>query len=145
MMLAVAMCSFVAFAQIPDGSGEIPHIAPSAKDVKIAFITDAHIFHRGEKTDSLLIPAIAEINNSDCDFVLLGGDNVSTGYAKDIIGAHKILKKIRKPMFGIVGNHEVIRTDNGNKVHKQLYGYDRRMVFRAGEYLFVLTHNRQNK
>lgn len=136
-MLAVAMFSLSAFAQIPDGSGEIPHVAPNAKDVKIAFITDAHVYHRGEKTDSLLIPAIAEINNSDCDFVLLGGDNVSTGYAKDIIGAHKIFKKIRKPLFGIVGNHEVIRTDNGNQVHKQLYGYDRRMVFRAGEYLFV--------
>ena len=95
MMIAVAIFSLSAFAQIPDGSGEIPHVAPNAKDVKIAFITDAHVYHRGEKTDSLLIPAIAEINNSDCDFVLLGGDNVSTGYAKDIIGAHKIFKKVK--------------------------------------------------
>ncbi|MBQ3260968.1 MAG: PQQ-binding-like beta-propeller repeat protein [Alistipes sp.] len=137
MMIAVAMFSLAAVAQIPDGTGDIPHIAPDQKDVKIAFLTDTHIFHRGEKTDSLLIPAIAEINSSDCHFVLLGGDNVSTGYEKDIRGAYKIYKKIRKPLFGIVGNHEVIRTDNGNTVHKELYGYDRRMVFRAGEYLFV--------
>ena len=135
--LAVVLCLGATFAQAPDGSGEIPHIAPHAKDVKIALITDAHIFHKGEKTDSLLIPAIAEINNSDCDFVLLGGDNVSTGYAKDIVGAHKIFKKIRKPLFGVLGNHEVIRTDNGNRTHRELYGYDRHLVFRAGEYLFV--------
>ncbi len=135
--LIAAMFSSLASAQIPDGSGEIPHIAPDAKDVKIAFLTDVHVYHPGSKADSLLIPAIAEINSSDCDFALLGGDNVSTGYAKDIIGAHKILKKIRKPLFGLIGNHEVIRTDNGNTVHRELYGYDRRMVFRAGEYLFV--------
>ena len=136
-ILAVAICSFTAFAQAPDGSGEVPHIAPHSKDVKIAFITDAHIYHKGEKTDSLLVPIIAEINASDCDFVLLGGDNVSTGYDAHIRGAHKIFKRIRKPMFGVLGNHEVIRTDNGHKTHKELYGYDRHLVFRAGEYLFV--------
>ena len=120
MILAVAMWPFVAVAQVPDGSGEIPHIAPNSKDVKIAFITDAHTFHKGEKTDSLLIPAIAEINASDCDVVLLGGDNVSTGYDKDIRGTYKIFKRIQKPMFGVLGNHEVIRTDNGCKTHKEL-------------------------
>ncbi len=137
MMIAVAICSLTAMAQIPDGSGEIPHIAPDAKAIKIAFLTDTHVFHKGEDTDVRLIPAIAEINASDCHFVLLGGDNVSTGYDVDIRGTHKIYQRFRKPLFGVLGNHEVIRTDNGNKTHKELYGYDRRLVFRAGEYLFV--------
>ena len=138
MTIAVAIFSLTAFAQIvPDGSGEIPHIAPEAKDVKFAFITDAHLFHKGENTEELMLPIIAEINSSDCQFALLGGDNVSTGYDKDIRGAYKIYKKIRKPLFGVLGNHEVIRTDNGCRTHKELYGYDRRLVFRAGEYLFV--------
>lgn len=137
MMIAVAICSLTAMAQIPDGSGDIPHIAPDAKDVKIAFVTDAHLFHKGENTEELILPVIDEINASDCHFALLGGDNVSTGYDKHIRGAHKIFQKIRKPLFGVVGNHEVVRTDNGNKTHKELYGYDRRLVFRAGEYLFV--------
>lgn len=137
MLLSAAIFSLAALAQTPDGSGEIPHIAPNAKDVKIALITDAHVFHKGEKTDSLLLPVIAEINASDCDVVLLGGDNVSTGYDAHIRGTHKIFKRIRKPLFGVLGNHEVIRTDNGCKTHKELYGYDRHLVFRAGEYLFV--------
>ena len=135
--LAAATFSLAVSAQIPDGSGEIPHIAPESKDVKIAFITDAHIFHEGDNTNELLLPIIAEINASDCDFALLGGDNVSTGYDKHIRGAHKIYQKIRKPLFGVMGNHEVIRTDNGCTTHKELYGYDRRLVFRAGEYFFV--------
>lgn len=137
MIIAAAICSLTATAQIPDGSGEIPHIAPDAKELKIAFLTDTHVFHKGEDTDLQLLPAIAEINASDCHFVLLGGDNVSSGYDADIRGTYKIYQKIRKPLFGVIGNHEVIRTDNGNRTHKELYGYDRRLVFRAGEYLFV--------
>ena len=137
LLLAMVGASLAVVAQVPDGSGEIPHIAPNSKNVKIAFITDAHVFHKGEKTDSLLVPIISEINASDCDFVLLGGDNVSTGYDKDIRATYRIFKRINKPMFGVLGNHEVIRTDNGHKTHKELYGYDRHLVFRAGEYLFV--------
>lgn len=136
-MLVAAMWSLNLFAQVPDGSGEIPHIAPHAKDVKIAFVTDAHLFHKGDNTEELMLPIIDEINASDCHFALLGGDNVSTGYDKHIRGAHKLFQKIQKPLFGVVGNHEVIRTDNGCTTHKELYGYDRRLVFRAGEYLFV--------
>ncbi len=137
MMIAVVIFAPALFAQTPDGSGEIPHIAPDVKDIKIAFVTDAHLFHKGDNTEVEILPIIAEINSSDSHFVLLGGDNVSTGYDKDIRGAHKIYSKIRKPLFGVMGNHEVIRTDNGNRTHRELYGYDRHLVFRAGEYLFV--------
>ena len=122
MIIAAVICSLTATAQIPDGSGEIPHIAPDAKELKIAFLTDTHVFHKGEDTDLQLLPAIAEINASDCHFVLLGGDNVSSGYDADIRGTYKIYQKIRKPLFGVIGNHEVIRTDNGNRTHKAYFG-----------------------
>ena len=115
----------------------IPHVAPESKGVKIAFITDAHLFHNGDKSEFYMKRAIAEINQSDCDFVLLGGDNVSTGYEEHIRGVHDLFKEVQKPLFGVLGNHEVIRTDNANKLYKELVGYDRRVVFRAGEYLFV--------
>lgn len=127
----------VALGAMAQEAATIPHVAPNAKDVKIAFMTDIHTFHKGRECEKYLPVAIREINNTDCDFVLLGGDNVSTGYEKDIRNTYEMLTKIEKPWFGVLGNHEVIRTDNGNKVYKELFGYDRRVVFRAGEYLFV--------
>ena len=38
MMIAVVIFAPALFAQTPDGSGEIPHIAPDVKDIKIAFV-----------------------------------------------------------------------------------------------------------
>ena len=127
----------VALGAVAQGESVIPHIVPESKDVKIAFLTDIHAFHHGREVEKYLPVAIREINNSDCDFVLLGGDNVSTGYEKDIVNTYEMLKGIEKPWFGVLGNHEVIRTDNANRLYKKLFGYDRRVVFRAGEYLFV--------
>ena len=106
----------VALGVMAQEATTIPHVAPNAKDVKIAFMTDIHTFHKGRECEKYLPVAIREINNTDCDFVLLGGDNVSTGYEKDIRSTYEMLTKIEKPWFGVLGNHEVIRTDNGNKV-----------------------------
>ena len=139
MKRIVALLSLLAVAlgAVAQGTSVIPHIVPESKDVKIAFLTDIHAFHHGREVEKYLPVAIREINNSDCDFVLLGGDNVSTGYEKDIVNTYEMLKGIEKPWFGVLGNHEVIRTDNANRLYKKLFGYDRRVVFRAGEYLFV--------
>lgn len=139
MKRIVALLSLLAVAlgAVAQGESVIPHIVPESKDVKIAFLTDIHAFHHGREVEKYLPVAIREINNSDCDFVLLGGDNVSTGYEKDIVNTYEMLKGIEKPWFGVLGNHEVIRTDNANRLYKKLFGYDRRVVFRAGEYLFV--------
>ena len=115
----------------------VPHIVPGKKGVKIAFITDAHLFHNNDNSEVYMKQAIDEINKSDCDFVLLGGDNISTGYEEHIRAFHELFKEVKKPIFGVLGNHEVIRTDNGNQLYKQLTGYDRHMLFRAGDYLFV--------
>lgn len=139
MKRIVALLSLLAVAlgAVAQGESVIPHIVPESKDVKIAFLTDIHAFHHGREVEKYLPVAIREINNSDCDFVLLGGDNVSTGYEKDIVNTYEMLKGIEKPWFGVLGNHEVIRTDNANRLYKKLFGYDHRVVLRAGEYLFV--------
>ena len=132
LSLTAVIWSLSASAEDP----EIPHLVPDRESLKIAFMTDIHV-QKGLPSDSLIRVAINEVNASDCDFVLLGGDYVYTGYDADIRNAYKHIKRIRKPWFAILGNHEVVRTDNACKTYRKLFGYDRRVVFRAGNYLFV--------
>ena len=112
------------------------HIFPMFESLKIAFLTDIHV-QPDLPSDKYIDDVIREVNESDCDFVLLGGDYVFTGYEADIRNVHKHLKKLAKPYFTVLGNHEVIRTDNGCTAFRKLFGYDRRLVFRAGNYKFV--------
>lgn len=137
VLLSAATFAAVSFAALFGARAAEPeHILPGFESLKIGFLTDIHV-QPDLPSDRYIDEVIKEVNESDCDFVLLGGDLVFTGYDADIRNVYNHLKKLTKPWFGVLGNHEVIRTDNGCKTYGKLFGYDRRVVFRAGKYLFV--------
>ena len=81
------------------------HVAPRAAELNFAFLTDVHVTPRGE-SDSLLRAAVAEINASAVDFVLVTGDLCNMGSDAELHCVHGILKRLRKPWFAVPGNHE---------------------------------------
>jgi outer membrane protein assembly factor BamB/predicted MPP superfamily phosphohydrolase len=115
---------------------KLPHLVPQATELKIAFLTDVHVTPMGE-SDSLLRVAVEEINNLDCDFVLVGGDLCNMGSDKELLRVRKILGALRKPWYAVPGNHETTWSESACATFGRLYGNDGKVAFRAGNYLFV--------
>ena len=112
------------------------HIAPRATELNFAFLTDVHVTPGGE-SDSLLRVAVAEINASAVDFVLVTGDLCNMGSDAELRCVHGILKRLRKPWFAVPGNHETTWSQSACTTFGRLFGNDGRLAFRAGGYLFV--------
>ncbi|MBP6452695.1 MAG: metallophosphoesterase, partial [Alistipes sp.] len=96
---ALLLCSGVLARRAPR------HVAPRAAELNFAFLTDVHVTPRGE-SDSLLRAAVAEINASAVDFVLVTGDLCNMGSDAELHCVHGILERLRKPWFAVPGNHE---------------------------------------
>ena len=111
-------------------------IAPHAVELNFAFLTDVHVTPGGA-SDSLLRAAVAEINASPVDFVLVTGDLCNMGSDVELQCVHGILKRLRKPWFAVPGNHETTWSQSACTTFGQLFGNDGRLAFRAGGYLFV--------
>ena len=73
---ALLLCSGVLARRAPR------HVVPRAAELNFAFLTDVHVTPRGE-SDSLLRAAVAEINASAVDFVLVTGDLCNMGSDAD--------------------------------------------------------------
>ena len=87
---ALLLCSGVQARRAPR------HVAPRAAELNFAFLTDVHVTPRGE-SDSLLRAAVAEINASAVDFVLVTGDLCNMGSDAELHCVHGILERLRKP------------------------------------------------
>ena len=111
-------------------------IAPHAVELNFAFLTDVHVTPGGA-SDSLLRAAVAEINASPVDFVLVTGDLCNMGSDVELQCVHGILKRLRKPWFAVPGNHETTWSQSACTTFGRLFGNDGRLAFRAGGYLFV--------
>ena len=127
---ALLLCSGVLARRAPR------HVAPRAAELNFAFLTDVHVTPRGE-SDSLLRAAVAEINASAVDFVLVTGDLCNMGSDAELHCVHGILKRLRKPWFAVPGNHETTWSESACTTFGRLFGNDGRLAFRAGGYLFV--------
>lgn len=127
---ALLLCSGVQARRAPR------HVAPRAAELNFAFLTDVHVTPRGE-SDSLLRAAVAEINASAVDFVLVTGDLCNMGSDAELHCVHGILKRLRKPWFAVPGNHETTWSESACTTFGRLFGNDGRLAFRAGGYLFV--------
>jgi len=111
-------------------------IAPHAAELNFAFLTDVHVTPGGA-SDSLLRAAVAEINASAADFVLVGGDLCNMGSDAELRCVHDILEGLRKPCCVVPGNHETTWSESACTTFGRLFGNDGRLAFRAGGYLFV--------
>ena len=127
---ALLLCSGVQARRAPR------HVAPRAAELNFAFLTDVHVTPRGE-SDSLLRAAVAEINASAVDFVLVTGDLCNMGSDAELHCVHGILERLRKPWFAVPGNHETTWSESACTTFGRLFGNDGRLAFRAGGYLFV--------
>lgn len=127
---AVLLCSAAEARRAPR------RIAPRAAELNFAFLTDVHVTPGGE-SDSLLRVAVAEIDGSAVDFVLITGDLCNMGSDAELRRVHDILRRLRKPWFVVPGNHETTWSESACTTFGRLFGNDGRLAFRAGGYLFV--------
>ena len=75
------------------------------------FISDVHL---GTNPISYFEKILKLINKYDYDFILIGGDLIDSSSFD--ISKLDILKKIKKPIFFVTGNHEYYITDFSNKI-----------------------------
>lgn len=127
---AVLLCAGVAARRAPR------RIAPRAAELNFAFLTDVHVTSGGA-SDSLLRAAVAEIDGSAVDFVLVAGDLCNMGSDAELRCVHRILRRLRKPWYVVPGNHETTWSESACTTFGRLFGNDGRLAFRAGGYLFV--------
>ena len=110
--------------------------ATSCDTLRIAFLTDIHVTP-GNAQDSLLRIAVGEINASDCDAVLLGGDLTNLGSDAELEHVHGVIATLCKPWCAVPGNHETTWSESACTTFARLFGHDGRVAFRAGNYLFI--------
>ncbi|MBP3923776.1 metallophosphoesterase [bacterium] len=107
------------------------NISTNAQQIKFVQIADAHYFGGINYRYNVLKSAIEDINKqNDLDFVVFTGDNIDRPKEKDLIEFIQIIKKLKKPYYIIIGNHDVYKANglskarymeivNGNNVFKK--------------------------
>lgn len=97
----------------------------SAKEIKFIQITDSHFSATGkdfsqrdvENSKNYLVKAIADINTiPNVDFVVFTGDNIDTANSSDLKAFISIANKLKFPYYMVIGNHEVFKSQNLDKV-----------------------------
>ena len=94
-----------------------------AKSVKISVMSDVHIVLTrdadGNFTSNQSIRnaqrAIKEINSSNSNYVIITGDCIDTASVESAVMFSKIINKLNKPYYVILGNHDVSITAGLNK------------------------------
>lgn len=90
----------------------------------IAVLTDLHVTP-GNANDSALREAVAEINATDYDAVIVLGDLANEGSDKELTHVKAILDELRHPQYVIPGNHELTWSQSATKTFFDLWGNDR--------------------
>ncbi len=89
--------------------------APTDDTVTIAFVGDSQRFYNEVE------PFVAKANTIPAiDFVLLAGDISDFGLLQEQEWIVRRLSKLRKPYFGVVGNHDLVA--NGEEVFERMFG-----------------------
>jgi len=87
-----------------------------AEQLKFVQITDNHLSQNGSnyqgrnirESVQILKNAVKSVNNlKDIDFVVFSGDNIDTPNEEDLNLFCKIIKKLRKPYYIVIGDHDV--------------------------------------
>ena len=93
-------------------------------NTRFMILTDVHVTP-GNVNESKLREAVAEINNSNADAVLILGDLSNEGSDKELKNVKSILDQITLPSFCIPGNHEDTWSQSATKTFMDLWGNDR--------------------
>ena len=92
--------------------------------VKLAILSDVHVTP-GNANEGKLREAIAEINATDVDAVMLTGDLTNEGSDEQLVNIKSILDGITHPFYIIPGNHENNWSQSACKTFNDLWGSDR--------------------
>ena len=103
--------------------------------VKLAILSDVHVTP-GNANEGKLREAVAEINATDVDAVMLTGDLTNEGSDEQLRNIKGILDGIRHPFYIIPGNHENNWSQSACKTFNDLWGSDR-FVFTIGNLVVV--------
>lgn len=98
--------------------------APAAMAQRMAVLSDIHVTP-GNENEAQLRKAIAEINASDFDFVVVNGDLGNEGSDAELNNTKAILSQIKHPLFALPGNHEDTWSQSAAKTFVDLWGNDR--------------------
>jgi 3',5'-cyclic-AMP phosphodiesterase len=88
---------------------------PGDDTITIAFVGDSQRFY------DELSAFIDTVNNIKAvDFVLLAGDITDFGLLEEFEIVNDIFKRLNKPYFGVIGNHDVVA--KGEQVFERMFG-----------------------
>ena len=92
--------------------------------VRLAILSDVHVTP-GNANEGKLREAIAEINGTGVDAVLLTGDLTNEGSDEQLYNIKGILDGITHPLYVIPGNHENNWSQSACKTFNDIWGTDR--------------------
>lgn len=92
--------------------------------VRLAILSDVHVTP-GNANEGKLREAVAEINATDVDAVMLTGDLTNEGSDEQLRNIKGILDGIIHPLYVIPGNHENNWSQSACKTFNDLWGSDR--------------------
>ncbi len=102
---------------------------------QLAILSDLHVTP-GNANEGKLREAVAEINASNVDAVIVSGDLTNEGSDEQLLNVKGILDEIAKPQYVIPGNHENNWSQSACKTFNDLWGNDR-FVFTVGKLVVV--------
>ena len=103
--------------------------------VKLAILSDVHV-SPGNANEGKLREAVAEINATDVDAVMMTGDLTNEGSDEQLRNIKGILDGITHPLYVIPGNHENNWSQSACKTFNDLWGSDR-FVFTVDDLVIV--------
>ena len=99
-------------------------LAVQGEVVRLAILSDVHVTP-GNANEGKLREAVAEINATDVDAVMLTGDLTNEGSDEQLLNIKTILDSISHPFYIIPGNHENNWSQSACKTFNDLWGSDR--------------------
>ncbi len=110
-------------------TAEIEHRFADSDTLRVAFISDTHLWHSDARDE------VADINRREkIDFIVHCGDLTDTGTALEFEWSRDILSELRYPYVALVGNHDFLGT--GDQTFEVMYG-TMNFSFIAGRVKFV--------
>lgn len=102
---------------------------------RLAVLADIHVTP-GNEADKMLREAVAEINASAYDLVVVNGDLTNEGSDAELANVKSILDGVRHPLAVLPGNHEDTWSQSATKTFVDLWGNDR-FVRQLGDVVIV--------
>lgn len=119
------------------------------KSVRFVQVSDVHYVSENERAEAWLKTLVKEINKTEgLDFVVFTGDNIDSPDAKYLHDFLRIVGKIKKPCYFVIGNHDV---STNAKLSKSKYldiiryhnwfspAWRPNYTFEKGRFLFVVV------